>query len=93
MLAPYPANRLHNQHPHRLLQIETGSPAKQHTGGQILHADWSAPLGADRMKGFDWPSALGLQGMKAMIKHRSHSAAFKRQVAQEFVAGKTLHGL
>ena len=36
---PRPANRLHNQHPHRLLQIETGSPAKQHTGGQILHAD------------------------------------------------------
>ena len=31
--------------------------------------------------------------MKAMTKHRSHSAAFKRQVAQEFVAGETLHGL
>ena len=28
-----------------------------------------------------------------MIKHRSHSAAFKRQVAQEFIAGETLHGL
>lgn len=28
-----------------------------------------------------------------MTKHRSHSAAFKRQVAQEFVAGETLHGL
>jgi transposase len=31
--------------------------------------------------------------MKAMTKHRSHSAAFKRQVALEFVAGETLHGL
>src|ERR1700683_4479470 len=31
--------------------------------------------------------------MKAMTKHRSHSAAFKRQVAQEFVAGETCHGL
>src|ERR1700677_2067294 len=31
--------------------------------------------------------------MKAMTKHRSHSAAFKRQVAQEFIAGETLHGL
>src|SRR5215208_1154139 len=31
--------------------------------------------------------------MTAMTKHRSHSAAFKRQVAQEFVAGETLHGL
>ena len=28
-----------------------------------------------------------------MTKHRSHSAAFKRQVAQEFVAGETLHAL
>ena len=28
-----------------------------------------------------------------MAKHRSHSIAFKRQVAQEFIAGETLHGL
>ena len=28
-----------------------------------------------------------------MTKHRSHSAAFKRQVAAEFLAGETLHGL
>jgi transposase-like protein len=31
--------------------------------------------------------------MEAMTKHRSHSAAFKRQVAQEFIAGETLHSL
>jgi transposase len=31
--------------------------------------------------------------MKAMAKHRSHSVAFKRQVAQEFIGGETLHGL
>jgi transposase-like protein len=31
--------------------------------------------------------------MEAMTRHRSHSAAFKRQVAQEFVAGETLHAL
>ena len=31
--------------------------------------------------------------MEAMTKHRSHSAAFKRQVAQEFISGETLHGL
>jgi transposase len=31
--------------------------------------------------------------MKAMPRHRSHSIEFKRQVAQEFVAGETLHGL
>ena len=28
-----------------------------------------------------------------MAKHRSHSVAFKRQVAQEFLDGETLHGL
>ena len=28
-----------------------------------------------------------------MTKHRSHSIAFKRQVAQEFIAGETLHAL
>ena len=28
-----------------------------------------------------------------MMKHRSHSAAFKRQVAEEFIAGETLHAL
>jgi transposase len=31
--------------------------------------------------------------MKAMPRHRSHTIEFKRQVAQEFVAGETLHGL
>ena len=28
-----------------------------------------------------------------MTKHRSHSAAFKGQVAEEFLAGETLHAL
>ncbi len=28
-----------------------------------------------------------------MTIHRSHSATFKRQVAEEFIAGETLHGL
>lgn len=28
-----------------------------------------------------------------MARHRSHSIAFKRQVAQEFLGGETLHGL
>jgi transposase len=31
--------------------------------------------------------------MEVMTKHRSHSAAFKRQVAGEFIAGETLHAL
>jgi transposase len=28
-----------------------------------------------------------------MVKHRTHSTEFKRQVAQEYLAGETLHGL
>ena len=28
-----------------------------------------------------------------MARHRSYSIEFKRQVAQEFIAGETLHGL
>ena len=28
-----------------------------------------------------------------MAKHRTHSIEFKRQVAEEFLAGETLHGL
>ena len=28
-----------------------------------------------------------------MVKHRTHSIEFKRHVAQEFLAGETLHGL
>jgi transposase len=31
--------------------------------------------------------------MEAMTKHRSHSVAFKRQVAEEFIAGETLHDI
>jgi transposase len=28
-----------------------------------------------------------------MARHRSHSVAFKRQVAEEFITGETLHAL
>ena len=28
-----------------------------------------------------------------MAKHRTHSIEFKRQVAQDFIVGETLHGL
>jgi transposase len=31
--------------------------------------------------------------MEAMTKHRSHGVAFKRQAAEEFIAGETLHAL
>ncbi len=31
--------------------------------------------------------------MKAIAKHRTHSIEFKRQIAQDFIAGETLHAL
>ena len=49
-----------------------------------------------------WAGQAGVQGltplpgfrrMKAMAKHRTHSIEFKRQVAQEYLAGETLYGL
>ena len=30
---------------------------------------------------------------KAMARHRTHSITFKKQVAQEYLAGESLHGL
>ncbi len=36
---------------------------------------------------------LGFRRMKARAKHRTHSIEFKRQVAQEYLAGEALHGL
>jgi transposase len=31
--------------------------------------------------------------MEAMAKHRTYSIEFKRQIAQEYIAGETLHAL
>jgi transposase len=36
---------------------------------------------------------LGFRRIKAVARHRSHSIEFKRQIAQEFIAGESLHGL
>jgi len=33
------------------------------------------------------------RALKAMAEHRSNSIRFKRQVAQAFIAGETLHAL
>ena len=42
-----------------------------------------------------WPGRMvcGLPRMEAMAKHRTYSIEFKRQVAQEYIAGETLHAL
>jgi transposase len=51
-------------------------------------APWGGQLGLSEL-------TLGraFEGWKPMARHRSHSIEFKRQVAQEFLAGDTLHGL
>jgi transposase len=36
--------------------------------------------------------ASGFRRMEAMVKHRSHSIEFKRQVAQEFLAARRCTG-
>lgn len=53
--------------------------------------EW-APAGG-RITVFRLTELLGLPRMRTMARHRSHSVAFKRQVAQEFLASDTLHGL
>jgi hypothetical protein len=35
----------------------------------------------------------GFRRMKAMAKHQSHGIGLKRQVAQAFISGETLHAL
>lgn len=52
-----------------------------------------APLGMDRLRALDRHPVSSFQTIKAMTKHHSDSAAFERQVAQEFVTGETLHRL
>ena len=51
-----------------------------------------APEGGQNGRGNLTP-LLGFRRMEAMTRHRSHSVAFKRQVAEEFIAGETLHAL
>ena len=46
----------------------------------------------DRLGGGICP-LLGFRSMGAMTKHRSRSAAFRRQVVEECIAGEILHGL
>lgn len=54
--------------------------------------NWSAPLGANRL-GFGIDPVSRVFGKKTMARYRTHSIEFKRQVAQEYLAGETLHGL
>ena len=49
--------------------------------------------GAGQVEVIDLQGELGFQRMKAMARQRSHSVAFKRQVAQEFIAGESLYAL
>src|SRR3974377_1537768 len=49
--------------------------------------------GAGQVEVIDLQGEVGFQRMKAMARQRSHSIAFKRQVAQEFIAGESLYAL
>ena len=49
--------------------------------------------GAGQVEVSDLTGELGFQRMKAMARQRSHSIEFKRQVAQEFIAGESLYAL
>src|ERR1700721_1066442 len=49
-----------------------------------------APDGG-QFAGWELTGATGLSRMKAMAKHRIHSIEFKRQIAQDFIAGESLH--
>jgi transposase-like protein len=49
-------------------------------------------LGAGQVEQQELTHSPGFQKMEAMARHRSHSVEFKRQVAQDYVNGETLHG-
>src|SRR5260370_12465827 len=49
--------------------------------------------GAGQVEVVSLQGELGFQRMKAMARQRSHSIEFKRQVAQEFIAGESLYAL
>jgi transposase-like protein len=51
-----------------------------------------APDGG-HLAGWELTAAAGLSEDEAMAKHRTHSIEFKRQIAQDFIAGETLHAL
>ena len=56
-----------------------------------LELEW-APRAGQAGIGELTPSP-GFRRMKAMVRHRTHSVEFKRQVALEYLAGDTLKGL
>src|SRR5262245_38468260 len=73
---------------------QAGAPVRQCPGPATVPA-WIVRLALERAPaggqiGF-WAS--GFSEREPMAKHRSHSIVFKRQIAQEFIAGETLHGL
>ena len=51
-----------------------------------------APSGV-HLAGLELTRTAGLSEDESHAKHRAHSTEFKRQVAQEFIAGETLHAL
>jgi transposase-like protein len=59
--------------------------------GKATLKEW-APL-AGQIVDNELTRQAGLSKDESMASHRTHSIEFKRQVAQEFLAGETPHGL
>ena len=74
-----------------LLTTETTSAVPLR--GSILHADMECAPEGGQVARLELTGTLGFQRMEAMAKHRTYSIEFKRQIAQEYLGGETLHGL
>jgi transposase len=74
-----------------------GQPSTRRTQRRISVTQGVGSLecapGAGQVEVSDLTGELGFQRMKAMARQRSHSIEFKRQVAQEFIAGESLYAL
>ena len=68
MLAPYPTDRLHNQHPHRPLRAKAGSRPNRKSGGQF----WTPmmPLRGSILHAETHPS----DALRIMAQHRNRRA-------------------
>jgi transposase len=68
------------------------APRRKHDGSRSRWMDrrLECARGGGQIERWDLTALLGFRRMEAMTKHRWHSAVFKRQVAEEFIAGETL---
>ena len=73
----------------RAIRTDNGVPF---ASPNALFMEWAPWGGRFKRNELTWRAGLSKEG-EAMARHRSHSIEFKRQVAQEYLTGETLHGL